>query len=68
MDEQTVNEAPLFEASDVSPVANDETTEQAESVDSSALRHFGDAPARCWIFKYVMYLCSADLSARYVSF
>ena len=37
MDEQTVNEAPLFEASDVTPVANDETTEQAESVDSSAV-------------------------------
>ena len=27
MDEQTVNEAPLFEASDVEPVANDTTTE-----------------------------------------
>lgn len=37
MDEQTVNEQPLFDASDVSPVANDETTEQAENTDSSAV-------------------------------
>ena len=37
MDEQTVNEQPLFEASDVSPVANDETTEQADNVGSSAV-------------------------------
>ena len=37
MDEQTVNEAPLFEASDVEPVANDTTTEQAEDMGSSAV-------------------------------
>lgn len=37
MDEQTVNEAPLFEASDVEPVANDATTEQAEDMGSSAV-------------------------------
>ena len=37
MDEQTVNEAPLFEASDVEPVANDVTTEQAEDMGSSAV-------------------------------
>lgn len=37
MDEQTVNDESLFEASDVTPVANDETTEQAEDKDSSAV-------------------------------
>ena len=37
MDEQTVNEAPLFDASDVEPVANDTTTEQAEDMGSSAV-------------------------------
>ena len=37
MDEQTVNEAPLFEASDVEPVANDTTTEQADDMGSSAV-------------------------------
>lgn len=37
MDEQTVNEAPLFDASDVEPVANDVTTEQAEDMGSSAV-------------------------------
>ena len=37
MDEQTVNDQSLFDASDVSPVANDETTEQAEDTDSSAV-------------------------------
>lgn len=37
MDEQTVNEAPLFDASDVVPVANDVTTEQAEDMGSSAV-------------------------------
>lgn len=39
MDEQTVNEAPLFEASDIEPVANDSATEQAieEDMGSSAV-------------------------------
>lgn len=37
MDEQTVNDAPLFDASDVEPVANDTTTEQAEDMGSSAV-------------------------------
>lgn len=37
MDEQTVNEPLTFEASDVEPVANDETTEQANEGDSSAV-------------------------------
>jgi hypothetical protein len=37
MDEQTVNEAPLFEASDVEPVANGTTTEQADDMGSSAV-------------------------------
>ena len=37
MDEQTVNDAPLFDASDVEPVANDATTEQAEDMGSSAV-------------------------------
>ena len=37
MDEQTVNEPSLFEASDIEPVANDSTTEQADEVDSSAV-------------------------------
>ena len=37
MDEQTVNEAPLFEASDVEPVANDSSAEQAEDMGSSAV-------------------------------
>ena len=37
MDEQTVNEAPLFEASDIESVANDLMSEQAEGVDSSAV-------------------------------
>lgn len=37
MDEQTVNDDSLFEASDVAPVANDETTEQAENTDGSAV-------------------------------
>ena len=37
MDEQTVNEAPLFEASDVEPVANDTATEQADDMGSSAV-------------------------------
>jgi hypothetical protein len=37
MDEQTVNEQPLFEASDVEPVANDTTTEQADEAGSSAV-------------------------------
>lgn len=45
MDEQTVNDAPLFEASDVTPVANDETTEQAESVDSSAVEETSEQTA-----------------------
>lgn len=45
MDEQTVNEASLFEASDVAPVANDETTEQAESVDSSAVEETSEQTA-----------------------
>lgn len=38
MDEQTVNEAPIFEASDFEPVANDSETEQAqEDMGSSAV-------------------------------
>ena len=38
MDEQTVNEAPLFEASDIEPVANDSVEEQAiEDMGSSAV-------------------------------
>ena len=37
MDEQTVNEAPLFEASDMESVANDSGSEQVEGVDSSAV-------------------------------
>ena len=37
MEEQTVNDAPLFDASDVEPVANDTTTEQAEDMGSSAV-------------------------------
>lgn len=37
MDEQTVNEAPLFEASDIEPVANDSAAEQAEDMGSSAV-------------------------------
>lgn len=37
MDEQTVNDDSLFDASDVTPVANDETTEQAENTDGSAV-------------------------------
>ena len=39
MDEQTVNEAPLFDASDIEPVANDSATEQAieEDMGSSAV-------------------------------
>lgn len=37
MDEQTGTDDALFDASDVSPVANDETTEQAENEDSSAV-------------------------------
>ena len=37
MDEQTVNDDSLFDASDVTPVANDETTEQADDKDGSAV-------------------------------
>lgn len=37
MDEQTVNDDSLFDASDVTPVANDETAEQAENTDGSAV-------------------------------
>lgn len=38
MDEQTVNEAPLFDASDIEPVANDSVEEQAiEDMGSSAV-------------------------------
>lgn len=37
MDEQTVNEAPIFEASDFDSVANEPEAEQAEEVDSSAV-------------------------------
>lgn len=37
MDEQTVNEPSLFEASDIEPVANAPMSEQAEEVDSSAV-------------------------------
>ena len=37
MDEQTVNDDSLFDASDVTTVANDETTEQAENTDGSAV-------------------------------
>ena len=37
MDEQTVNDAPLFDASDVDSVANETTAEQADTVDSSAV-------------------------------
>ena len=37
MDEQTVNDDSLFDASDVEAVANDSTTEQAENTDGSAV-------------------------------
>jgi len=37
MDEQTVNDANLFDASDVEPVANDSIAEQAEDMGSSAV-------------------------------
>ena len=37
MDEQTVNDDSLFDASDVEAVANDSTTEQAENMDGSAV-------------------------------
>ena len=37
MDEQTVNDDSLFDALDVTPVANDETTEQADDKDGSAV-------------------------------
>lgn len=37
MDEQTVNDDSLFDASDVESVANDTTTEQAENTDGSAV-------------------------------
>lgn len=37
MDEQTVNDDSLFDASDVEPVANETTTEQAENTDGSAV-------------------------------
>lgn len=37
MEQQTVNEQPLFEASDIEPVANEPVSEQAETVDSSAV-------------------------------
>ena len=37
MDEQTVNDDSLFDASDVEPVANDDTTEQADMTDGSAV-------------------------------
>ena len=37
MDEQTVNDDSLFDASDVEAVANDSTTEQAEDTDGSAV-------------------------------
>ena len=37
MDEQTGTDESLFDASDVAAVANDETTEQAENMDSSAV-------------------------------
>lgn len=37
MDEQTVNDDSLFNASDVEPVANDTTTEQVEDTDGSAV-------------------------------
>lgn len=37
MDEQTVNDANLFDASDVAPVANDTATEQTEDMGSSAV-------------------------------
>ena len=37
MDEQTVNDDSLFDASDVEAVANDSTDEQAESMDGSAV-------------------------------
>ena len=37
MDEQTVNDDSLFNASDVEAVANDSTTEQAENTDGSAV-------------------------------
>ena len=37
MDEQTVNEAPIFEASDFDSVANEPVAEQAEEIDSSAV-------------------------------
>ena len=45
MEEQTVNEAPLFEASDVEPVANDSTTEQAEDMGSSAVEETSEQTA-----------------------
>lgn len=37
MDEQTVNEPSLFEASDIEPMANGATEEQADEVDGSAV-------------------------------
>ena len=37
MDEQTVNDDSLFDASDVEAVANEATTEQAEDIDGSAV-------------------------------
>lgn len=37
MDEQTVNDDSIFDASDVEAVANDSTTEQAENTDGSAV-------------------------------
>ena len=37
MEQQTVNDDSLFEASDVGTVANESTTEQAENMDSSAV-------------------------------
>ena len=43
--DETVNDAPLFEASDVEPVANEPAPEQAETEDSSAVEEANEQTA-----------------------